>query len=296
MKNYICPHCNTTIKLTNRNSKSIHNKSCEELKSIVNKISKEYLKIEYLDKGQSSLQISENLKIGNSHVIKKLKEFLIPIRNCKQASNSSQVKKKRVDTTVKIYGVKNVLSNGSNIRKTMEVDLIDKYGVSNVFMVEAVKDKINKTLIAKYGGQGAASKIIAEKMKITMQCKYGVDYGIHRIPRITTIHKKILDLLTEMGISHQYEITINKYRVDILVDKKIIEINGDFFHASPLKFKPTDILNIFGTKITAKAIWDKEKERSSALINLGYDILVLWETEINSNITNCKDKIWKYLK
>lgn len=197
---------------------------------------------------------------------------------------------------MKTYGVKNDLSNNSIIREKMENDLVGKYGVKNVFMIDTVKSKIKKTMMTDYGGQGAASSYINDKMKSTMQEKYGVDYGIHRIPRITTIHKKILDLLTLMGISHEYEIIIDNYRVDILIDKKIIEINGDFFHATPLKFKSTDILNIFGTKITAQEIWNKEEKRNSALINNGYGILVLWESEINNNIQHCKEKIWKYLK
>lgn len=64
--------------------------------------------------------------------------------------------------------------------------------------------------------------------------------------------------------------------------KKIIEFYGDFWHASPRKYKADDVL--FETKgVTAKDIWEKDERRVKALRDNGYDVLIIWEDDYRAN-------------
>lgn len=88
---------------------------------------------------------------------------------------------------------------------------------------------------------------------------------------------------------------IGNYIVDILYDKKIIEFNGDFWHANPLLYKGTDIVNIPNTNgILAESIWKKDYYRIDYLIRMGYDVMVVWESEWNTQREICIEKIKKY--
>lgn len=60
---------------------------------------------------------------------------------------------------------------------------------------------------------------------------------------------------------------------------KIIEFNGDFYHANPDKFLPESRINKFGVIHTAAEIWERDSQRMEVLKELGYTILVIWEHE-----------------
>lgn len=299
MEDWKCPYCNNIIMVENKFGKSVHTRVCSKaIEKVNNLLTKKFLKEEYIDKGKSSYAISKETGISNSKIIKKLEEYKIKIRNCKEAGQSNLVKAKRKDSTIKKYGTKNVLSNGSKVRETMEKNLIEKYGVDTVFKLDSIQGQCRISTIEKYGGLGSASDSILTKMKKTCMKNNGVEYGIHCIPRITKPHKIILDILDTNHIEYEVEKKLldGKYRADILINKKIIEINGDFFHANPDKYNPNDILNIFGTKLYAAEIWEQDRKRNEMLESNNYEVLVLWEYEINNKIEECKDKIWKFLK
>lgn len=70
---------------------------------------------------------------------------------------------------------------------------------------------------------------------------------------------------------------ISRYNVDIILDDKlIIEYFGDFWHMNPKKFLENDINKVL--KIPSKTIWDRDKRKIEYLKNLGYDVLIIWES------------------
>jgi hypothetical protein len=68
--------------------------------------------------------------------------------------------------------------------------------------------------------------------------------------------------------------------VDCLYEekKKIIEFYGTYWHASPRKYKPDDILFKTSNK-SAKDIWRKDQERVRNLRASGFEVLIIWEDE-----------------
>lgn len=75
---------------------------------------------------------------------------------------------------------------------------------------------------------------------------------------------------------------------------RIIEINGDFWHMNPNLFEAYDINKV--TNRSAKEIWETEENRNKILKDKGYKILVIWETELNSNYDGCLELAKNFLE
>jgi G:T-mismatch repair DNA endonuclease (very short patch repair protein) len=106
------------------------------------------------------------------------------------------------------------------------------------------------------------------------------------------LETRIQGIFNEMGITYttQFCLKIDKMRrfYDFLLNdiKLIIEVNGDYWHANPLLYKETDILNYkFGIK-KAKDIWDRDQFKKEMAEKKGYTLIYIWETEIHDNKDN----------
>jgi G:T-mismatch repair DNA endonuclease (very short patch repair protein) len=104
------------------------------------------------------------------------------------------------------------------------------------------------------------------------------------------IEEKISKLLNDSNIKHKKQIWINRFSYDILIDKTILEINGDFWHCNPLKYNE----NYFHPymKKRAKDIWEKDKNKKINAENYGYKVLYLWEEFI---VNNSDETILNYI-
>lgn len=85
------------------------------------------------------------------------------------------------------------------------------------------------------------------------------------------------------------------YFYDFKYKNKIIEFNGDLFHANPKLYEDYDNPNPYNKNLTAKQIWNIDNIKMQLAKNKGYEILVIWESEYkkdkNSQITICKNFI-----
>jgi hypothetical protein len=65
---------------------------------------------------------------------------------------------------------------------------------------------------------------------------------------------------------------------------KIIEYNGDLYHANPKTFKENDYPHPFYKESgpTAREIWDKDNLKINIAKSKGFDILIIWDTEYKS--------------
>ena len=83
----------------------------------------------------------------------------------------------------------------------------------------------------------------------------------------------------------EFEIEVNEngiyklYRVDYKLDNKIIEFFGDFWHANPKIYKEDDKLKYVNTIKVAKDIWKADQIRIDILKSMGYDVLIVWESD-----------------
>jgi hypothetical protein len=91
-------------------------------------------------------------------------------------------------------------------------------------------------------------------------------------------------------------ISIDGFVVDILIDTKVIEVFGDYWHANPMIYESTDIVRYPGNKqVIVQDKWDSDNLRLESLKKCGYDVLVIWEYEWRNNLNNTQQKILDFL-
>jgi very-short-patch-repair endonuclease len=98
--------------------------------------------------------------------------------------------------------------------------------------------------------------------------------------------------LKSLGVEYAPQVVIEFYTVDFLVSStKVIECQGDYWHANPIKYADHDALNP-----TQKANVHRDKRKRTYLKNRGYEILELWGNDIRNNPEECLQKIKEFLK
>lgn len=301
-----CKYCAIYIDLLNKNSKSSHLSKCNnwiEWKEI--NLTKDFLYNKYIIENKSLPEIAKELNLDNHYIISKyLKKFNIPLRTISKAYSLSN--KKREASCINKYGAKHIFCKESKVKLDIKNKLINNHGVENVFQLNYVKEKIKKTNLSKYGVENPGSNIdVRKKMNDTIKEKYGVDSPLLLVNRNTgkifsKIHKKVYDFLIKSGFSAKNEkylrLNNNDYFFDIYFEEhpfKFIEINGDYYHAFPGKYKENDYIKV--CKKYAKDIWNKDLRKLNDAINNNYNVLVLWEHEINKNFNEVERKIFWFL-
>ena len=128
------------------------------------------------------------------------------------------------------------------------------------------------------------------------KCRENIIRNITKSNRLnTSIQLKVNDVLDRMNVVYDREHIIKYYSVDnyLLENNLIIEIMGDYWHGSPLKYNEDRYkLN----NIQQRTIL-KDKQKSSYIYNKhNIRILYLWESDINKNIKLCEKLISLYIK
>ena len=110
----------------------------------------------------------------------------------------------------------------------------------------------------------------------------------------TTIQLKVNDMLNKHEINYEREHIIKYYAVDnYLIDYNlIIEVMGDYWHCSPLKYgKDKREINHIQQKVILK-----DKQKHSYILNHEHiNILYLWEYDIHNNPELCEALILYYV-
>lgn len=151
--------------------------------------------------------------------------------------------------------------------------------------------------IEKYGEEDGYQKWLErqEKWQITLNSKSDEEKQeinkkkLPKIGRISNAEKEIYDILKETYpyIKKQYSIPIKdsiyNYHYDIIINNKIIEYNGDYWHCNPNKYKETDMIKRNNKIISVKEIWNKDAHKHQVAIDNGYKLLVIWEHDYKTN-------------
>lgn len=268
-----CIYCNKKLEIknssVNRGTMHNHRTRCDEFKKTINdKLTKEFLHEEYIIKRKAAYQISKEINIGVNPIIRKLKEFDIETRSISQAKKELLSKSRAEHTNFVRYGAKHNFCRNHPSRIQWETELLLNEGITNVFQRKEVIDKINEKF----------------KNKEYKTSKFGAYPGSrYTKPHATVVDeirkifdcKIILEFKANKNITKFYDIYIPEYNL-------IIEINGDYFHANPRKYKYFDYIELKNK--TSQQIWEYDKEKIELAKNAGYYILILWEYDIKNNI------------
>lgn len=97
-------------------------------------------------------------------------------------------------------------------------------------------------------------------------------------------------------LNHEYGCETNQNFDFVVLDiKKIIEFNGDKWHANPLLYEENDVPIPF-VKKTAKTIWVEDVIKNNKAIKKGYKILTVWENEYLKNKEDVIKKCLNFLE
>lgn len=178
----ICPFCGCEIKRGNNNH------LCNKKISFLENLNIDDLKEKYVDEEYSIKDLMEYINekykdilfsnVPDSFVRKLVKQYLSSFyRNVKSSTNTKKKKEKYEDTMMERFGCKHNFEKNCESRKAWEKRLFEEEGITNVFQRESVKEKINNTMLEKYGGVDGVKKIRGfYSTKEGFQEKYGDDW------------------------------------------------------------------------------------------------------------------------
>jgi very-short-patch-repair endonuclease len=122
-----------------------------------------------------------------------------------------------------------------------------------------------------------ARKIMSEKMKET-----------RRLGKIKSVNRSKKEIQIVKEIRNKKLKVVESYRIDtkicdIYIPKfnLIIEYNGDYWHCNPKKYEP-NFINKVKNK-TAKEIWDYDKSKVDLILEKGYNLEIVWESDLKKN-------------
>jgi hypothetical protein len=175
-----------------------------------------------------------------------------------------------------------------------------EYWVNKGFSIDESKNKVSESqnkfsllkCIEKYGEVGG-KKIFTErqnKWQESLTKNGNIKMGYSKISQ--ELFYNILETY-EIGYkdkikfaTHNGEFKLDNpsggvYIYDFIdvINKKIIEYNGDMYHANPKKYKKTDTPHPYRKNKTSLEIWELDKNKLTTAKNNGYDVLVIWDSE-----------------
>jgi len=149
---------------------------------------------------------------------------------------------------------------------------ITRYGVDEGNRLWSERqDKWQKTILSKSPKELA--RINSEK------CSKG--YCVSKAETRLFIRLSAHFIGMRKSISLPYNNGANYYVYDMLLDKKIIEYNGDFWHANPMVYNE-DFVNPV-SKMSYSDIWKKELHKERVALESGYDFLRVWEYDFKND-------------
>ena len=245
-----------------------------------NKMFKLHVRNSHLDEFNNEGEMGLFSLVNEYNIPNKSLSLLFKLNGVKLKTSSEVAKQKSVrdkykSTCLNKYGVSNV-SMFDEIKEKKKETFIENYNIDNIFKTEEFKNSINDIMLSKYG-----VKRIGNWDYLTDEQKR------ERIRKLNSggpskLEKRIGIVLLEMGINFetQFELKGKLYDYHIKGTNILIEVNGDFWHANPRKYKNTDILPFPNKSVIAETLWVKDRKKLNIALKYGYKVLPLWEMDI----------------
>ena len=271
-------------------------------------------------KGKSSLDIVKIVKLSKPTILKVLnKNGLIRKRDrcssldIKKDGEKYYVIRKcpKCNKNIKTFSKDRVIACRNHFNKLKGTSLCKpcslklQVGEGNPFYGKTHKketiDKISKSRTGKHCGDANHmkkneyrelsrncmklnwSKNILTKEKMSEQLKETRRLGKIKSGITSKKEKEIGVFLKSLGLNYIPSYRVDSKICDIYIPSLnlIIEYFGDYWHCNPNKYSE----DYFNQKknMSAKEIWFYDKMKIDLIINYGYNLEVIWETELKSN-------------
>lgn len=276
-----CPFCGKKVKVLGK-----HLLHC---KLIPNNLSNDEIKIKglesYIYEGfvndlcqdynnlMSFPDIKAKYNIDYKNIYLCLKSKGIKLRTISESQRKiSSIKSKK--TCLEKYGVENPSQVGE-VKRKKEETFIKHYGVDNIWKTKEYREFTSKRW-ASYN----------KEKKTELIHKWTKQEG-----RISKIENKIVNIFNNLNIPIETQFKFPKFfhKYDILLKNTnvIIEVQDDFWHANPNKYKENDIIHFPGNKsYLAKELWKKDLQKIHYAESQNYKVIQIWESDIREQEKN----------
>jgi len=201
----------------------------------------------------------------------------------------------------KEFTVKQIEKEISNKCRESQKDTVLKRKENNSYKNQKF-DRLNSPLCIEFYTTRGFDEEYAKK-RVKSICSSGAKAAL-KVVQSPSTEKKIEEILLNNDFNFTTQFVVHNKKgedydkrkafiYDFLLPetKTIIEVHGDFFHGNPCYYKPEDLVPLPGGQIAAKEIWAKDRKKIDYAKELGYNVVVVWEKDINNNISKCKEQI-----
>lgn len=275
------------------------------------KINEEWVRDAYLVRELSYPEILKEKGISARIFKLILVEIGIKPRSIAEANSSCKNILKRKNTCLKKYGVSNP-SQSEEIKNKKKETFLKNYGVDNIWKSEGYGDYVSETMLTKYGVKRLTSKkskwgnlseerkaeIIEKMMEGGKKWRESLtEEEVAEISErlksssgsVSKLEKRVSSAIVSLGIPFETQLAIGRFRYDFYFKKLnlILEVNGDYWHASPYKYNYDQIIKFPYGERTAQEVWDKDKIKKDFAESKGFQVYTIWENDLNKMEENC---------
>lgn len=162
-------------------------------------------------------------------------------------------------------------------------------GLNAGFSLQKTQVKIKETIIDRYGVTNVAKlphvRQLLRNRTLDNSCYF----------KLSKLHIRIRNILDLKLLGFESEQRILGFSADELNKEKkiIIEINGDYIHANPKFYNENSVIKTKHGQYLAKDRWKKESLRTKILVDAGYKVFIIWESD---NLEEAKKKLLELLE
>ncbi len=107
-------------------------------------------------------------------------------------------------------------------------------------------------------------------------------------------------ILKKYGISfkkhHVFKLNDSYHQADIVIEPNhVIEVFGDYWHFNPKQYDGESIKKVRRKEIKVKEVWKYDKYVIDGMKKQGYKVLVIWESELKTELEKTTQKILKFV-
>lgn len=171
-------------------------------------------------------------------------------------------------------------------------------GSSNPMSLESIANRENITLVEAhaltpcYGRTGDKHPMFGKKHTDEALRKIASANHLSNPDYRSIPERQLEELCLKIG-TLQHNIQIKRWNVDIIFNEKkiIVEMFGDFWHMNPKKYSPNDCHGFCRKNETAQQVWDRDARKVKGLNELGYQVIVIWESDWRFDKETCLKRI-----
>ena len=195
---------------------------------------------------------------------------------------------KRKNTNHKKYGIDFPITSQDNVnmaregRKRFWENLTDEAREElSIKLKNSRNNDAWRALMSKQNAVYWNSLSDDEKQERLEKMRSGIKYVSSLETRISQILSSWRSINKEFDYKHLFYIGHRNY--DFLINKSLLlEVQGDYWHASPKIYKSADVIDMGTKKMTAQEVWERDRVKEKIAVDKGYKVVYIWENEMRS--------------